>query len=189
MIGWLQGRTLHHLSNGADVIDVQGVGYEVHVAAKDNLELGELVELFIHTVVRSDAILLYGFVNYDDRAFFEQLLATPGVGPSTALMALRTMSRSEMAAAIEHDDAKRVASIPGIGAKTASRIVLELKGKVVSGESYVVDSGESHPLEMEDALRGLGYSTFEIRQALAGVALADDESTALREALQLLRRP
>ena len=101
----------------------------------------ELVELFIFTVVREDSIQLFGFHTLEDREFFELLLATPGVGPSTALGALRTMSVAELAFAIEHDDAKKVATISGIGPKTASRIVLELKGKVVVDGTF----GPSEP--------------------------------------------
>jgi Holliday junction DNA helicase RuvA len=99
------------------------------------------------------------------------------------------MSVNELAMAIENDDAKRIAQIPGIGPKTASRIVLELKGKVmVSGTVVEGFRGPLRSSAIEDALRGLGYSAQEIRGALADVELPDDESTALREALHLLRR-
>ncbi|MCU1363777.1 MAG: ruvA [Acidimicrobiaceae bacterium] len=189
MIGWLNGRVLHQLKNGALLVDVQGVGYEVHVATNELPPFDELVELFIFTVVREDAIQLFGFVSLDEREFFELLLVTPGVGPSTALGALRTMSVNELALAIESDDVKKVATIPGIGPKTASRIVLELKGKVMVDGT--VDSGE--PIEhldgeIEDALRALGYTSHEIRDALRDTQLPEDESMALRTALQLLRR-
>jgi Holliday junction DNA helicase RuvA len=110
------------------------------------------------------------------------LLATPGVGPATALGALRTMTTSELAAAIESGDAKRVAQIPGIGPKTANRIVLELKGKVV----VAADADASHDDAVEDALRSLGYNAAEIRDALRDVP-AGDESATLREALHRLR--
>lgn len=189
MIGWLAGRALFRQANDAVVVDVAGVGYEVHVASSDDVALGEPIELFVYTVVRADAIILFGFETFEDRAFFELLLVTPGVGPSTALGALRTMSVNELAMAIENDDAKRIAQIPGIGPKTASRIVLELKGKVmVSGTVVKGFRGPLRSSAIEDALRGLGYSAQEIRGALADVELPDDESTALREALHLLRR-
>jgi Holliday junction DNA helicase RuvA len=189
MIGWLGGHVLHRHANGAVVLDVQGVGYEVHVASNEEFHAGEPLELFVYTVVRDDAIVLYGFRTYADREFFELLLVTPGVGPSTALAALRTMSTNELASAIDSADAKRIAQIPGIGAKTASRIVLELKGKVgVTGEYEPSSVAPLRSSVIEDALRGLGYSAQEVRLALADVELADDESVALREALQLLRR-
>jgi Holliday junction DNA helicase RuvA len=190
MIGWLSGRVLHELRNGALLVDVHGVGYEVHVASSEAPKFDELIELFIFTVVREDAIQLFGFPTIDDREFFELLLATPGVGPSTALGALRTMSVSELAHAIESDDVKKVATISGIGPKTASRIVLELKGKVFADAAFE----SSEPVEevdaaVEDALRALGYSSHEIRDALRDETLPSDESAALRRALQLLRRP
>ena len=187
MIGWLRGQVLHHHGDTV-VLDVHGVGYEVHVAALDAYRVGDEVELFTYTVVRSDALLLFGFASIDERSFFEMLLVTPGVGPSTALTALRTMSIDELAQAVEDEDAKRIATIPGIGQKTASRIVLELKGKIVT--SFEVPATSSTPTNdaIDDALRALGYSAQEVRRALEGVTLSDDESVALREALQLLRR-
>jgi Holliday junction DNA helicase RuvA len=189
MIGWLSGQVLHYHDNGAVVLDVAGVGYEVHVAAIEELRRGEPLELFVYTVVRADAIVLFGFRSYAEREFFELLLVTPGVGPSTALAALRTMPTEELANAIERGDTKRVGQIPGVGPKTASRIVLELKGKVGgAGDYQVTTSTPLHSSAIEDALRALGYSVPEIRQALADVTLPEDESVALREALQLLRR-
>jgi Holliday junction DNA helicase RuvA len=189
VIAWLGGHVLHCHANGAVVLDVNGVGYEVHVATSDEFRSGEPLELFVYTVVRADAIVLYGFKSYADREFFELLLVTPGVGPSTALAALRTMPIEELASAIEHGDAKRVGQVPGIGPKTASRIVLELKGKLgVVGEYTPASSTPLRSSVIEDALRALGYNVPEIRQALGDVMLPDDESEALREALHLLRR-
>ncbi|HEY5266768.1 MAG TPA: Holliday junction branch migration protein RuvA [Acidimicrobiales bacterium] len=185
MIGWLSGRVVHQMRNGALLVDVQGVGYEVHVASSEPLPFDEFVELFIFTVVREDAIQLFGFRTIEDREFFELLLVTPGVGPSTALGALRTMSVAEMAWAIECDDAKKIATISGIGPKTASRIVLELKGKVTP------ESNKREPhvnAAIDDALRALGYTSHEVRDALVDVELPSDESAALRTALQRLRR-
>ena len=188
MIAWLHGQVLHH-KDGALVLDVHDVGYLVSVASVDDYRIGDVVDLFIYTSVRAESIVLYGFATYEDREFFELLLATPGVGPSTALAALRTMTTGELATCIDNEDAKLIATIPGIGPKTASRIVLELKGKVVVPGSF---AATKFPLaqndEIEDALRGLGYSTQEVRQALSGVVLSDDEGSALREALPLLRR-
>jgi holliday junction DNA helicase RuvA len=189
VIGWLSGRALHELRNGALLVDVQGVGYEVHVASSEPPKFDELIELFIFTVVREDAIQLFGFHTLEDREFFELLLATPGVGPSTALGALRTMSVSELGYAIESDDVKKVATISGIGPKTASRIVLELKGKVALDGIFEASSPVEHvDAAIEDALRALGYNGHEIREALRDVTLPNDESAALRRALQLLRR-
>ncbi len=189
MIGWLAGTVLGQLRNGAVLVDVGGVGYEIHVASSEPVCLDESVELFVFTVVREDAIQLFGFRRLEEREFFELLIATPGVGPSTALGALRKMGVSEMAFAIEHDDAKRIATIPGIGPKTASRIVLELKGKVDLDRAYEPAVPVEHvDAAIEDALRALGYARSEIREALRDAQLPSDESEALRSALQLLRR-
>jgi Holliday junction DNA helicase RuvA len=190
VIGWLSGRVLHQLRNGALLVDVQGVGYEVHIASSELPPFDELIELFIFTVVREDAIQLFGFKSLEEREFFELLLVTPGVGPSTALGALRTMSVKELALAIESDDVKKVATISGIGPKTASRIVLELKGKVIVDGSFEVGEPVEHlDAAIEGALRALGYTSHEIRDALRDTQLPADESAALRSALQLLRRP
>ena len=187
MIGWLHGQVLHHHGDTV-VVDVHGVGYEVHVAALDSYRVGDEVELFTYMVVRADALLLFGFSSIDERSFFEMLLVTPGVGPSTALTALRTMSIDELAQAVQDEDAKRLATIPGIGLKTASRIVLELKGKVVTSFDVAPSPSSGTNDAVEDALRALGYNANEVRRALDGATLSDDESVALRQALQLLRR-
>lgn len=184
MIGWLAGH-VHHHQGDAVVVEVAGVGYDVRVASSEELRVGDPVGLYVHTVVRADAIVLYGFSTREERAFFDLLLATPGVGPATALGALRTMPLGELAATIEAGDVKRIAQIPGVGPKTASRIVLELKGKVVLADA---DPAPVRADGVEDALRSLGYSGAEIRDALSGVELSGDEATALREALHLLRR-
>lgn len=188
MIAWLRGRVLLVQPSGSVVLDVNSVGYEVQMAARDELGIGEETELFIYTQVRADAIVLYGFHSYDDREFFCTLLVTPGVGPSTALAALRTMPTAQLRAAIEDGDVKRVSQIPGIGAKTASRIVLELKGKLVETPVAAAATLLRPGNVIEEALRALGYAPSEIRGALDGVTLPEDESSALRQALQLLGR-
>jgi Holliday junction DNA helicase RuvA len=170
------------------IVDVNGVGYEVSLASTSLYTVGDSVELYIHTVVRPDALILYGFTSLDDRHLFETLLATPGVGPSTALGALRTLGASELAAAIEAGDVKRVGTIPGVGPKTASRIVLELKGKLVLHEESTKSAVAKPRHDIEDALKSWGYGSSEIRDALADIELPDDESAALKVALQRLRR-
>jgi len=187
VIGWLSGRVLHQHLDGSIVLDVHGVGYELSVSSSASYRVGEQVELFVYTVVRADTIQLYGFSSFAEREFFELLLIVQGVGPSTALAALRTMTIAELAHAIEAGDVKKVSSIAGIGAKTASRIVLELKGQLVVTD---VEGASAPPSssEIDDALRGLGYSSQEIRQALEGVELPASESEALRVALSRLRR-
>lgn len=189
MIGWLRGETLHHMTNGAVVVDVHGVGYEVHVATPEPTVLGASIELFIYTVVRDDAIQLFGFPSREEREFFELLISTPGVGPATALGALRMMSVAELARAVEAGDVKKISTISGIGPKTAGRIVLELKGKVLlEGSGGAGEHAEPVSEAIDEALRTLGYTGPEIRDALKDVTLPENENEALRAALQLLRR-
>ena len=190
MIGFLRGSVLfdRSLSGGALLLDVNGVGYEITVASDQVFSAGTALELFIHTIVRPDALLLYGFVTLDDREFFETLLGTPGVGPATALAAVRTIGAEALAAAIDAGDVKTVSKIPGVGPKTASRIVLELKGKLVLQPASEKATTPSAPNDIEDALRSWGYTAPEIRDALRDVTLPDDEAEALRLALTLLRR-
>jgi Holliday junction DNA helicase RuvA len=190
VIGYLRGSVVvdRQFDGGALILDVQGVGYEVTVASDAFFGTGTQLELFIHTIVRPDALLLYGFVTMKDRRFFETLLATPGVGPATALAAVRTIGADALAAAIDAGDVKAVAKIPGVGPKTASRIVLELKGKLVAlaPSPRAIEPTESS--DIEDALRSWGYSSSEVREALRDVVLPDDDAEALRLALTLLRR-
>ena len=187
MIGWLRGSVRATLASRAILLDVNGVGYEVNVASCEPVSLNQEIDLFIHTAVRADAIVLYGFASLEERETFELLLATPGVGPSTALGALRTFSLARLVGAIEAGDVKTIATIPGVGQKTASRIVLELKGKLVLvDERSPASPGPGGAIE--EALRALGYHSLEVREALRDVTLSSDEPTALREALSLLRR-
>lgn len=191
MIGFLRGTVLPLDSTdrtGSLVLDVQGVGYEVQVANPGTFGVGREYELFILTVVRPDALLLYGFVAITERRLFEALLATPGVGPTTALAALRTFSQEDLLRAIEDGDVQQVGRIPGVGAKTASRIVLELKGKLVMTTGAEVVGGAPVRGDVETALKSWGYTSSEIREALRDVALPDDEVEALKAALGLLRR-
>ena len=182
MIGWLAGLVRRN-DGGLVILDVGGVGYQVHLASRREVPVGASLEVHVRTAIRDDTILLYGFLEAEERDFFDQLLATPGVGPSTALAALRTMEISEMVSAIEEGDVKKVSTVPGVGAKTASRIVLELRGKVVAPLEPV-----AVPRDLDEALRSLGYSVGEIRVALADVEIPDDEAAALRLALSRLGR-
>jgi Holliday junction DNA helicase RuvA len=180
---------VHQRADGTVVLDVNGVGYQVRVAALEVPSAGVETELFVETVVRDDAITLYGFARLEERDLFTLLMATPGVGPSTALAALRTMTHHELISAIDDGDVRRLSGVPGIGTKTASRIVLELRGKVTG----IADAAapQSTPLSgaVSEALRSLGYGANEIHSALSGVTLPDDESEALRIALARVRRP
>jgi Holliday junction DNA helicase RuvA len=187
MIGYLRGVVAGVLPGGIVLLDVAGVGYEVTLASPSTTVDGDDMTVFVHTAVRADAITLYGFLSLAERALFTALLATPGVGPSTAVAALRTLGGERLSSAIAAGDASVVATVPGIGAKTAQRIVLELKDKVgtATGTPAAAAAVRDDVLE---ALRALGYQNSEIRTALRDVDLPTDEAEALRVALQYMGR-
>ena len=187
MIGYLAGEIVANDSQGL-TINVGGVGYEVSVGpALATFRSGATVELFIHTHVREDAIVLFGFATTVEREMFRYLLSTPGIGPSTAMGALATMSPDELTAAIYREDTDLIATIPGIGKKTAARLVLELAGRLPALHESATPATTAHS-DVQAALRSLGYGTNEIRDALADITLPDDPSEALRIALKLLGR-
>ena len=192
MIGWLRGDVVHLNPNGTLVLNVRDVGYEVAVSTRTLAALAEgaPAELHVHTHVRDDAIILYGFESRDERSTFELLLATPGVGPSTALGALSTMTPGELSAAVDAEDVTLLATIPGIGRKTASRLILELNGKLVASDDRAASSAGRADVasDLTSALRQLGYSAGEIRDGLRDLELPDDDEAALRMALRQLGR-
>lgn len=192
MIGWLRGELLVIDPTGHVVLSVHDVGYDLSVPARtaSALVVGDVAEFHVHTHVRDDAIVLYGFDSVLDRQTFDLLLVTPGVGPSTALGALSTMTPAQLASAIAAEDVARLATIPGIGKKTAARLVLELSGKLPSldGASPTVSPSSDVTGDLSVALRQLGYSGAEIREALRDVELPEDDEAALRMALRQLGR-
>jgi len=158
MIGWLHGQVLHHHKSGALVLDVHDVGYEVNVASLDDYAIGDVVGSTFSprcATTRSSCTAS----RRTSTVSSSSCCWSSGVGPLRHC-GTRTMTTDELAQAIESDDAKRIATIPGIGPKTASRIVLELKGKVfVSGAFVPVKGAPAQNDAIEDALRGLGYTT------------------------------
>ena len=162
------------------MIDVNGVGYLVHATPSvHRLGDGEIV-VEVHTVVREDALQLYGFASADERELFELLLGVNGVGPMVALAIVSGSSPAELRRAIARDDVKRFQAIPGIGLKTAQRVVLELKEKL---DEPTVEGGE---LQARDALVELGWSLLDAERALADVdaslPIEEQVRAALRQA-------
>ena len=162
MIGRLTG-VVAEKSPPQVVLDVQGVGYEVDVPMSTfyNLPgLGEKVTLLTHLVVREDAHLLYGFLSHEERATFRQLVKISGVGPRTALSILSGLSVADLTAAVSRQEGGRLQKVPGIGKKTAERLLLELKGKL--GPDLGLPAGASvandAQADIVQALIALGYS-------------------------------
>ena len=163
MIGLLRGRLLEKRPNQV-ILDVGGVGYLVAVPLSTFATLGELhaeVTLLIHTHVREDALLLYGFLSAREKHVFELLLGASGVGPSLSLKILSGMNVEELVPAIRGGDVARLTKIPGVGRKTAERMVLELKDKL---DAIAVESDKPAPAspvgveaDVKSALINLGY--------------------------------
>ncbi len=172
------------------VLDVQGVGYEVYVSNPYAQSIGD--ELFIYTYqhVREDAILLYGFLKEEDYDVFMQLINVKGIGPKSAQNILGVMSGNQFIEAIENDDIKKLKSLPGIGAKTAGQIVLDLKGKFVSVET--AEPKVDNPIwkECEEALISLGYKSNQLSAVRKEFAQRKDLSTPemIQQALRLLAK-
>ena len=186
MIGRITG-TLAEKSPPQLLIDVNGVGYEVDVPMSSfyNLPgLGERVTLLTHFIVREDAQVLFGFLTHDERATFRLLVKISGVGPRTALSILSGLSVNELAQAVSLQEAGRLVKVPGIGKKTAERLLLELKGKLgdaISTPTHVANNAQGDILQ---ALLALGYSDREAAAALkalpADVGVSDGIKLALR---------
>ena len=188
MIAFLQG-ILRLIRNDSIVVDVQGVGYEVYISDPLSFKLGDEIFLYTYQHVREDAILLYGFKKEKDYEVFMRLINVKGIGPRTALNMLGVCDGDEMIQAIEEDDVRRLKALPGIGAKTASQIVLDLKGKFISVE--VKETSKQDPTwnECQEALLSLGYKTAQlsaIKKELVGKDLNVDQM--LRQALSLLAK-
>lgn len=166
------------------VVETAGVGYEVRVAAAPlaRLRTDEDVRLWTHEHTRDDGRELYGFLSQSEHRLFRKLIAVSGVGPKTALAMFGLGAARDIELMIEKGDVARLSSVSGIGKKTAQKIVLELKGRLVSDES-----GESD--DVVTALVGLGYSREKAREALSRVGAAEDsDEKKLRAALRELGR-
>jgi len=175
MIGKLSG-TLSEKNPPQVLVDCHGVGYEVDVPMSTFYNLpavGEKVSLLTHFVVREDAQILYGFGSFEERAAFRQLIKISGVGPRMALGVLSGMSVSELAQAITLQEAGRLVKIPGIGKKTAERLLLELKGKMGADLGPTsAPVGDSTQNDILQALVALGYSDKEAALSLKSLPAA-----------------
>jgi Holliday junction DNA helicase RuvA len=196
MIGRITG-TLIEKSPPTITVDVQGLGYEVDVPMSTFYNLpatGEKVSLHTHMIVREDGHFLYGFASEGERAAFRQLLKISGIGARMALAVLSGMSVAELAQAVTLQDAARLTKVPGIGKKTAERLLLELRDrlpKVLSGATVKVGAGDTAPDAASDilnALLALGYNEREAAAAMKGLAPDASVSDGIRAALKLLSK-
>lgn len=203
MFYYLNG-DLAHRENGICVIDCGGVGYKLTVSAMTSdaliTKVGKEVKLFTHLAVREDGVELFGFGTSEERECFNQLTGVSGVGPKVAMSILSTLTPEKLAIAISTEDYKAIAKSPGIGAKTAARIVLELKDKIAKdilssgAESRNADlshtpAQSSAFMEAREALTVLGYDKSTVLDALRGVSPdISDVGEIIKAALKRLSR-
>lgn len=196
MIGSLRGRLLDRTVAGEILVEVAGVGYRVQAGPATAARLGDLdAEVFVwtHHHVREDAETLFGFASRDERETFEALLGAHGVGPALALAILSVHPPTNLARVIADDDVAALCLVPGVGKKTAARLLIELKSKldlplgapVPEGTVVEGTDGRSARSDVRDALAGLGYGPEEIAEATRELADADP-GAMLKEALKRL---
>ncbi|HXQ75875.1 MAG TPA: Holliday junction branch migration protein RuvA [Acidimicrobiales bacterium] len=196
MIGWLNGRLIARTADGELLVDVHGVGYRVSVPAPLLVTAGEPgaeVTLHVHTHVREDAIVLYGFATTEERRCFEALLSAHGVGPALALAVLCALRPSDIVRAVLDEDLDVLCAVPGVGRKTAARLVLDLRARLELPEfagagvpgSSAGTTAEPRG-EVRAALAELGYAPEEIRRALHEIPDDGAVEELLRHALREL---
>ena len=190
MIGSLRGTVLERSPDGTALIEAGGVGYIVHVSPRclAELEPTSPAFLYVHHHIREDLQTLFGFQTRDEKSTFQTLIATHGVGPALAMAILSTHSPSALVDIVASSDVGALTLVPGVGKKTAERLLIELKNRLsLPVLTSVNESGNGSTVvsDVREALMGLGYSDSEVRDALRTLP-ASDAATMLREALGVL---
>ncbi len=196
MIGSLRGSVLERTAASQVLLEVGGVGYLVTVTPRALAELEPTTSafLYVHHHIREDAQLLYGFPARDERDTFEVLIATHGVGPAMAMAIIATHGPAALVDIVANGDIASLTLVPGVGKKTAERLLVELKSRLSvpaldvagMGSAAAANGSSSAVADVRDALSGLGYGPEEIRDILRDLPHSDDPSTLLRDALKLL---
>lgn len=190
MIGSVRGTVVERTATGEVLVEVGGVGCRVHVPASalPTLHPGDAAFLFTHLHVREDAMVLYGFPTRDERDTFEALIGTTGVGPKLALAMLSVHSPTALRRALLEDDLAALTLVPGVGKRTAQRLLVELKARLEVPELDLTQTGggPAPRAEVRAALAGLGYGPDEVRDVVAQLPEGGTVEDLLREALKLL---
>jgi len=190
MIGRITGRLLSKQPPQITV-DVNGVGYELDVPMSTLYQLpaaGAEATLYTHLVVREDAHLLFGFATEAERTLFRQLIRLSGIGARTALAVLSGLSVTELHEAVQAQDGARLTKIPGIGKKTAERLLLELRDRLPKGSVRPADGAALAGNDVVNALSALGYNDKEVHWAVAQLAAGVSVTEGIRQALKLLSK-
>ncbi len=190
MIGSLRGEILERHVDGTVLLEVHGVGYVVAVTERTlaELEPGSTAFVHVHHHIREDAQTLYGFTSREERATFQTLIATHGVGPSLALAVLATHPPVALVDIVADNDVAALTLVPGVGRKTAERLLVELRNRLAVPvlDDGVAGAPASAVAAVREALAGLGYGTEEIRDVLRDLPADADSSALLRDALKSL---
>ncbi|MFM7872870.1 MAG: Holliday junction branch migration protein RuvA [Actinomycetota bacterium] len=189
MIGSLRGAVIERLGDGQVLVETGGVGYVVHVTPRALAELEPTSPVFLHVYhhIREDHQTLYGFMHRDEKATFQILISTHGIGPSLALAILATHTPPALYDIVASGDTGALTLVPGVGKKTAERLMIELKNRlVVPSLGSALGGDVSTTGAVREALMGLGYTETEARQALRDVPATTDQEELLRYALRIL---
>jgi holliday junction DNA helicase RuvA len=190
VIGSLRGSVLERLDDGRVLVEVSGVGYLVTVTPRTLAELEPTspVFLYVHHHIREDAQTLFGFLRRDERAAFDVLIATHGIGPALAVAILGTHSPSALVDIVAGADLGALTLVPGVGKKTAERLLVELRNRLNLPmlDPVSVGGGTSAIGNVREALTGLGYAPEEIREAMRELPESASAEVLLRDALRLL---
>jgi holliday junction DNA helicase RuvA len=191
MIAQLNGKLVE--KNPTDlVIDCGGVGYEVKISLHTYSTIGseESIRVFIQQVVREDAHLLFGFATKEEREMFRHLVSVSGIGPNTAMIMLSSLTTEEIGHAIQTEDVKTIQSIKGIGAKTAQRVIIDLKDKMLKMEfnsENLLTSNNTNRFDALTALVSLGFDKKNVEKAIEKVCAPDDSvEQIIKNALKIL---
>ena len=190
MIGSLRGSVLERLDDGRVLVEVGGVGYLVTVTPRTLAELEPTspVFLYVHHHIREDNQTLFGFLRRDERAAFDVLIATHGIGPALAVAILGTHSPTALVDIVAGNDLGALMLVPGVGKKTAERLLIELRNRLNLPMVDPVATGPSTTTigNVREALSGLGYGSEEIREAMRDLPESASAEELLRDALRLL---
>jgi Holliday junction DNA helicase RuvA len=191
VIGSLRGQVLERGLDGVVLLEVGGVGYLVTVTPRTLAELEPTTNafLYVHHHIREDAQTLFGFATRDERATFDVLIATHGVGPSLAMAILATHSPAALVDIVANADLASLTLVPGVGKKTAERLLVELKSRLdvpILESVSATGGGSSAVADVREALSGLGYGTDEIRDVLRDLPAGAGAADLLRDALKVL---
>lgn len=186
MIAQLTGTIVHNTSNPI-VIDVSGVGYGVFIPISNasKLPLQSIQTLYIHTHVREDALLLFGFLSHEDLRLFELLVTVSGVGPKTALTVIDKGSKAVQKAIVTHD-VSFFTSVPRLGTKNAQKIIIELKNKLGSTADFDLTSDNSETSALMDALKSMGFDTKNIRDTIGKLSPETSLEEKMKQAIRIL---